>query len=57
MTQGLYMPPQNTEYTTLNLNYPVYTTVNFWYGTDKIGTRTTFLVQKSGIWYQKSSVV
>ena len=27
------------------LNYsPVYTTLNFWYGTDKIGTRTTFLV-------------
>jgi hypothetical protein len=23
---------------------PVYTTLNFWYGTDKIGTRTTFLV-------------
>jgi hypothetical protein len=24
-------------------NYsPVYTTLNFWYGTDKIGTRTTF---------------
>ena len=22
---------------------PVYTTLNFWYGTDKIGTRTTFL--------------
>ena len=23
---------------------PVYTTLNFWYGTDKSGTRTTFLV-------------
>jgi hypothetical protein len=23
---------------------PVYTTLNFWYSTDKIGTRTTFLV-------------
>ena len=23
---------------------PVYTTLNFWYGTDKIDTRTTFLV-------------
>jgi hypothetical protein len=23
---------------------PVYTTLNFWYDTDKIGTRTTFLV-------------
>ena len=23
---------------------PVYTTLNFWYGTDKIGTRTTFWV-------------
>jgi hypothetical protein len=23
---------------------PVYTTLNFWYGTDKIVTRTTFLV-------------
>jgi hypothetical protein len=23
---------------------PVYTTLNFWYGMDKIGTRTTFLV-------------
>jgi hypothetical protein len=23
---------------------PVYTTLNFWYGTDKIGTRTTILV-------------
>jgi hypothetical protein len=29
--------------TRFNLN-PVYTTLNFWYGTDKIGTRTTFLV-------------
>jgi uncharacterized membrane protein (DUF441 family) len=28
---------------TINLS-PVYTTLNFWYGTDKIGTRTTFLV-------------
>ena len=27
----------------MNLS-PVYTTPNFWYGTDKIGTRTTFLV-------------
>jgi hypothetical protein len=33
---------------------PVYTTLNFWYDTDKFGTRTTFLVlglsknQKSG---------
>jgi hypothetical protein len=27
----------------INLS-PVYTTLNFWYGTDKIGTRTTFLV-------------
>jgi hypothetical protein len=23
---------------------PVYTTLNFWYGTGKIGARTTFLV-------------
>jgi hypothetical protein len=23
---------------------PVYTTLNFWYGTDNIGTRTSFLV-------------
>jgi hypothetical protein len=24
------------------LDYPIYTTLNFWYGTDKIGTRTIF---------------
>ena len=45
---------------------PVYTTLNFWYGTDKIGTRTTFLVlglnlgsprTKKVVRYQKSSVV
>jgi hypothetical protein len=29
-------------YSLLKLS-PVYTTLNFWYGTDKIGTRTTFL--------------
>jgi hypothetical protein len=27
----------------------VYTTLNFWYGTDKIGTRTTFLVLGSSL--------
>ena len=27
---------------------PVYTTLNFWYGADKIGTRTTFLEPKNG---------
>jgi hypothetical protein len=47
---------------------PVYTTLNFWYGTDKIGTPTTFLVlawttyldsprTKKVVRYQKSSVV
>jgi hypothetical protein len=46
---------------------PVYTTLNFWYGTDKIGTRTTFgswttylgnpIKNQKVVRYQKLSVV
>jgi hypothetical protein len=39
----------------LNKIDPLYTTLNFWYDTAKIGTRTTFLVLKSK--NQKSGMV